>query len=406
MERIYFENHAGTKMDPRVFEGMMPYFNDYYGNAQSIHSFGTVSKNALEHAREQVSLLINCSPEEIYFTSCGSESNNLAIKGAVDAYKQKGRHIIMSGIEHFSVLYAGRRLGQAGFEVTFLPVDKYGLVSPEDLRNAIRDDTILVSIQHSNPEIGSIQDIKKLAEIARSRGIIFHTDAVASAGIVAVDVKDLGVDLLSLAGTQYHGPKGAAALYVKKGVRITPQIDGGIQENGRRAGTENIPAIVGFGIASEIAMEELSLNNKKLLSLRNTLIKGISEHIEYAYLNGHIENRLPNNVNYSIEFVEGEGMFLLLDQKGICISSGSSCASKALKMSHVLSAIKVDPAVGQGSVVITLSKYNDIKEVEYFLKEFSGIVGRLRGMSPLYDYYIKNGKRKPAGPGTDYDKHE
>ncbi len=405
MNEIYFENHANTRVDERVIEVMLPYLREYYGNAQSIHSLGAHSRDAIEKARSQVAQLISGKESEIYFTSCASEANNLAIKGVAEAYRQKGRHVIVSEIEHFSVLNAARRLSQQDFEVTLLPVDREGLVSPEDLQKAIREDTILVSVQHANPEIGTIQPLAEIASLCRARNIPFHTDAVCTAGIMPLDVTSLGVDLLTLSGAQFYGPKGAAALYLKKGVRIVPQIDGGIQENGRRAGTENVPAIVGFGAACEIAGQEMDDNYRRLLRLRNRLMTALPEKIPYLYVNGHLEKRLPNNVNISVEFVEGEGMFLFLDQKGIYVSSGSACASKALKMSHVLTAIKVDTAVGQGSILLTLSRYNTDADVDYLLAEFPPIVARLREMSPLYGYFQKTGQRRAAGPGTDYE-HE
>ena len=381
---------------------MLPYLKDAYGNAQSMHSLGNRSKEALEQARHQTADLINANDDEIYFTSCGSESNNLAVKGAAAAYTSKGKHIIVSTIEHFSVLNSAKRLEQAGFQVTALPVDKYGVISIDDLKQAIRPDTVLVSIQQANPEIGTIQPIEELALIAKAKGILFHTDAVATAGTIPVDVNNLGVDLLTLAGSQFYGPKGAAALYIKKGVRVIPQIDGGVQENGRRAGTENVPAIVGLGKASEIAKAEMAENNKKLIALRDRLVSALPSQMEHIYLNGHPVNRLANNINFSVEFIEGEAMLLFLDSAGIYISSGSSCASKALKMSHVLSAIKVDSAVAQGSVLMTLSKYNSNEDIDYILSEFPPIIKKLRDMSPLYAHFKKTGQRQAAGPGTDY----
>jgi len=305
------------------------------------------------------------------------------------------------------VLNAARRLSQHDFDVTLLPVDRYGLLSPDDLKNAIRKDTILVSIQHANPEIGTIQPLADIAAICREGQVLFHTDAVCTAGVMPLDVTSLGVDLLTLSGAQFYGPKGAAALYLKKGIRIVPQIDGGIQENGWRAGTENVPAIAGFGKACEIAVQEMDDNYRHLLRLRDRLITALPEKIPYLYVNGHREQRLPNNINISVEFVEGEGMFLFLDQKGIYVSSGSACASKALKMSHVLTAIKVDTAVGQGSILLTLSKYNTDADIDYLLTEFPPIVAKLREMSPLYGYFQKTGQRRAAGPGTDYEhEHE
>ncbi|HLD35670.1 MAG TPA: cysteine desulfurase family protein [Planctomycetota bacterium] len=402
MRQIYLDNHSSTRLDERVLNEMLPYLKDAYGNAQSMHSLGNRSKEALEQARHQTADLINANDDEIYFTSCGSESNNLAVKGAAAAYTSKGKHIIVSTIEHFSVLNSAKRLEQAGFQVTALPVDKYGVISIDDLKQAIRPDTVLVSIQQANPEIGTIQPIEELARIAKAKGILFHTDAVATAGTIPVDVNNLGVDLLTLAGSQFYGPKGAAALYIKKGVRVIPQIDGGVQENGRRAGTENVPAIVGLGKASEIAKAEMAENNKKLIALRDRLVSALPSQMEHIYLNGHPVNRLANNINFSVEFIEGEAMLLFLDSAGIYISSGSSCASKALKMSHVLSAIKVDSAVAQGSVLMTLSKYNSNEDIDYILSEFPPIIKKLRDMSPLYAHFKKTGQRQAAGPGTDY----
>jgi cysteine desulfurase len=407
MKNTYLENHANTRIDERVFAEMLPYFNEFYGNAQSMHSLGFVSKDAVEKARSQAALLIGAKESELYFTSCASEANNLALKGIAEAYLQKGKHIIVSEIEHFSVIYAARRLSQSGFEVTLLPVDSYGMVSPEAVRNSLREDTILVSVQHANPEIGTIQPIAEIAALCREKNIPFHTDAVCTAGILPLDVAGLGIDALTFSGSQFYGPKGAAALYLRKGVRIIPQIDGGIQESGRRAGTENVPAIVGFGKACELAGQEREENYHHLIRLRNRLIADLPEKIPYVYINGHPEQRLPNNVNISVEFVEGEGMFLFLDQKGIYVSSGSACASKALKMSHVLTAIKVDTAIGQGSILITLSKYNSEEDIDYLLSEFPPIVAKLRDMSPLYSHFQKTGERRAAGPGTDYEhEHE
>lgn len=405
MKPIYLDNGAATKIDQRVFEATIPYLKDDYGNAQSLHSLGQRAKDALENSRNQVASLINVRPEEIYFTSCGSESNNLAIKGIAYSYKQKGKHIIISRIEHFSVLQAGKRLSQEGFEITYLPVDKFGTVDIKELEKNLRPDTILVSIQHANPEIGTIQPIKELCAIAHKNGSLFHTDAIASAGVIPIDVKDMGVDLLSIASATMYGPKGSSALFVKKGIRIIPLIDGGIQESGRRAGTENIPSIVGFGKACEIAKQDMEKNTKQMKILQKRLIEEFPKNIEYIYLNGHPENRLPNNVNFSIEFVEGESLLLFLDQKGIYVMSGSACTSRTLKMSHVLQAINIDPAVGQGSVLMTLSKYNSNEDVDYVLNEFPPIVKQLRAMSPLYAYFLKTGKRMEAGPGTDYEHH-
>lgn len=405
MKQIYLDNGSATKLDRRVFEAMLSYLQEEYGNAQSMHSLGQRAKDALENARASVAKLINARSDEIIFTSCGSESNNLAIKGIAYANRQKGKHIIVSSIEHFSALQSAKRLAQEGFEITYLPVDKYGFVLPEDLKKSLKKETVLVSIQHANPEIGTIQPIKELAEISHNAGVIFHTDAVASAGIIPVDINELGVDLLSLSSSTIYGPKGAGALYLKKGIRIIPLIDGGIQESGRRAGTENIPAVVGFGKACEIARAEMEMNKERMNKLQKRLIQELPQKIKYIYLNGHPEIRLPNNINFSVEFVEGEGMLLFLDQKGIYVTSGSACTSRALKMSHVLQAIDLDPAVAQGSVLMVLSKYNTDEDIDYILSEFPPIVAQLRNMSPLYAYFLKTGKRMEAGPGTDYEHH-
>ncbi|MDR2251439.1 MAG: cysteine desulfurase [Endomicrobium sp.] len=409
MKQIYFDNQSNTKLDERVFDVMKPFFLEYYGNPQSIYSLGSISKEALEIARKQVADYIYADASEIIFTSCGTESNNLAVKGICEALKSKGNHIVVSAIEHFSVLNAIKKLQKDGFEVTYISVDEKGNISETELLKALRKDTVLVSIQHSNTEVGTIQDIKKLVSTVKNSKVndfvVFHTDAVSSGSMMPIDVKDLGVDALTLSSSAMYGPKGAAALYLKKGIRIVSQMDGGGQEHSKRAGTENIPAIVGFGKACEISKEETAASNRKIKDLRDKLIEELPKRIEYIYLNGALENRLVGNVNFSIEFVEGEALFLLLDTKGIMAASGSACANKNLKMSHVLDAMKVDVAVGQGSILFTLSKYNTEEEVNYVLKEFPKIVKRLREMSPLYSYFIQTGKRKPAGPVTDFDDH-
>ncbi|MDR1942766.1 MAG: cysteine desulfurase [Endomicrobium sp.] len=409
MKQIYLDNQSNTRLDKRIFDVMKPFFLEYYGNPQSIYSLGCASKDALEIARKQVADYIHADAGEIIFTSCGTESNNLAVKGICEALKSKGNHIVVSGIEHFSVLNAVKKLQKDGFEVTYISVDEKGNVSEVELLKSLRKNTVLVSIQHSNTEVGTIQDIKKLVSAVKNSKVndfvVFHTDAVSSGGMIPIDVKDLGVDALTLSPSVMYGPKGAAALYLKKGIRIVPQMDGGVQEYSKRAGTENIPAIAGFGKACEIAKEETAANNRKIKELRDKLIEELPKRIEYIYLNGALENRLIGNVNFSIEFVEGEALFLLLDAKGIMAASGSACANKNLKMSHVLDAMKVDAAVGQGSILFTLSKYNTEEEINYVLEEFPKIVKRLREMSPLYSYFIQTGKRKPAGPGTDFDDH-
>ena len=403
MEKTYFDNNSATMLDQRVVEAMLPYLKESYANPQSMHSDGGKIKDVLDIARKEVADFIGANSSEIYFMSSGSEANNFAIKGVANANMQKGKHIIVTAIEHFSVLNAARRLEKKGFEITVLPVNSFGEVNATDLKAALRKDTILVSIQMVNTEIGTVQNIRELAAITKLNGSIFHSDAVCAAGLMLIDVNTLGVDLLSFSANQIHGPKGAAALYIKAGIRITPEIDGGVQENGRRAGLENMPAIVGFGVACNIAKEELVTNSAHIKALRDKLILELPKKVEFVYLNGHIINRVANNVNFSVEFIEGEAMMLMLDAKGFMVSSGSACASKALKMSHVLTAINVDVALGQGSLLIALSKYNTFADIDRFISEFVGIVKRLRDMSPLYAHFLKTGQRQVAGPGTDYE---
>lgn len=405
MKQVYLDNQSNTKIDDIVFNAMVPYMKQYYGNPQSIYSLGQISKDAIEQARLSVSKLINSKPEEIIFTSCGSESNNLAIKGFAYANSGKGKHIIVSAIEHFSILNAVKSLQKDGFEITYIPVDNKGFLLLDELKKAIRPDTILVSIQHANTEVGAIQNIDEISKIVKEKNIVFHVDAVCTAGVIPIDVAKSNIDMLTLASSVMYGPKGAAALYVKKGIYIKSQIDGGVQEFNKRAGTENVPAILGFGVACDLAMSEMQKNYEKTIKLRDRLIEGLKKNIEYIYLNGPTENRLPTNVNFSIEFVEGESLFLLLDAKGIMASSGSACANKSLKISHVLTALNVDVAVGQGSIVFTLSKYNTEEEIDYVISEFPTIVKRLRMMSPLYAHFTETGERMKAGPGTDYE-HE
>ncbi|GMO65674.1 MAG: cysteine desulfurase NifS [Endomicrobiia bacterium] len=412
MKPIYLDNQSSTRLDERVFDSMKPFFIEYYGNPQSIYSLGAVSKDALESARCKVASLINADAEEVVFTSCGSESNNLAIKGIAEALKASGRHIIVSSIEHFSILNSVKKLEKEGFEVSFLPVDNKGNINDLRLKEMLRKDTILVSVQYANPEIGTIQNIKKLVSIVKQSQnignfVVFHTDAVSACGTISVDVKDLGVDALTFSASAIHGPKGAAALYIKRGLKVSPQIDGGVQENSKRSGTENIPAIVGFGKACEIARGELVSKSRFICKLRDRIISGLLNNVEFIYLNGPEaqENRLPGNVNFSVEFVEGEALFLLLDAKGVMVTSGSACASKDLKLSHVLRAINVDVAIGQGSIVFTLSKFNTEKEIEYVLEEFPSIVKKLRDISPLYSHFVRTGKKKVAEPGTNFDEH-
>ncbi|MEW6041146.1 MAG: cysteine desulfurase NifS [Elusimicrobiota bacterium] len=383
-KKIYFDHTAGTPLDPRVLEEMLPFLDEEFGNPSSLHSYGDIPQLAIAKARSRVAGLIGAKPEEIIFTSCGSEANNLAIKGVARAFGAKGNHIIISAIEHFSVLNCAKTLEKTGCKVTYVPVDSGGMVKPNDVKKEITDKTVLISIMHANNEIGTIEPVEEISKITREKGIIFHTDAVQTAGTIPVKVEKLGVDLLTMAGTQFYGPKGAAALYVRKGVRIIPLIDGGLQEGGRRAGTENVAGIVGMGKAAELAEKEMEKIQEKILPLRDKLIKKIPELITHARLNGHPEKRLFNNVNFSIEYVEGESMLMLLNSAGIASSSGSACTSRALKASHVLLAIGLKHEVAHGSLLFTLGKDNTEEEVDYLLQTLPPIVKRLREMSPLY----------------------
>jgi cysteine desulfurase len=336
-----------------------------------------------------VAALIGADQEEIIFTSSGTESNNLAIKGLAMANQSKGKHIVISAIEHFSVLHSARTLEKAGFELSIVPVDKYGLVDPGDVARSIRKDTILVSIMHANNEVGTVQRISEIASSVKKSGAVFHTDAVATVGNIPVDVNQLGADVLSLAANQFYGPKGAGALWVKKGVRIIPLLDGGVQEGGRRPGTENVPGIIGLGKAAELAKAEMPSRMNHLSALRDKLIRGLPSGIEHVILTGHPTQRLPGNASFCIEFIEGESMLMLLNQKGIAASSGSACTSKALKASHVLTAMGIPPELSHGSLLFTFGVANTDKDVDFVLEVLPPIVDRLRKMSPLYDKFLK-----------------
>jgi cysteine desulfurase len=386
MRKVYFDHAATTPIHPRVVEAMLPYLQEQFGNPLSLHSFGEGPREAVEEARAKVADLIGARPDEIYFTASGSEANNMAVKGIALMNRQKGQHVVVSAIEHQSVLNATQTLEKLGFEVTQVPVDQHGLVDADDVVAAIRDDTTLVSVMHANNEIGTIEPVAEIARAVKERGkrITFHTDAVATVGILPVDVKELGVDLLSLAGSQFYGPKGAAALFIKKGTRLMPLIDGGIQERGRRAGTENVPAIVGLGVAAELAKESLAERAERLAPLRDRLMERLTS-IDRVYLTGHPTLRLPGHVSVVVEFIEGESMLLMLNMQGVAATSGSTCTSRALKASHVLMAIGVETALAQGSLVFTLGESNTIEEVNYVAEVLPPIVERLRQMSPLYE---------------------
>ena len=392
VRNVYLDHAATTPAHPKVVEAMLPYFTDKFGNPSNLHDRGREAKNAIEEARAKTAALIGARPEEIFFTSSGAESNNFALKGLAQANSQKGRNIIVSQIEHFSVLHAAKTLEKSGFTVTYLPVDKQGLVDPADAARAINKDTVLVSIMHANNEIGTIEPIKEIGAITREKGVLFHTDAVATTGWIPVDVKALGVDALSLSGHQFYGPKGAAALYVRKNVRIKPQIEGGIQEDGRRAGTENVPALVGLGKASEIAAAEIPRRMSHIAALRDRLQKGLVERIDHLVINGHPSSRLPNHLNVSLWYVEGESMLLFLNMEGISVSSGSACTSRSLKASHVLTCIGTDAAVANGTLLMTLGMGNTAEDIDYVIEKLPPIVQRLREMSPLYEDMIKKEK--------------
>ncbi len=392
MRKVYLDHAAGMPLLPEVREAMLPYLGEVFGNPSSLHDWGDGAREALENARSQVAGLIGGSPEEIIFTSCGTESNNLAVKGLALAQQAKGKHIVVSAIEHFSVLHSAQTLGKWGFEVTEVPVDKYGVVNSAAVRRAIRKDTVLVSVMHANGEVGTIQPIKEIAQITRELKVPFHTDAVATAGTIPVDVEALGVDTLSLAGDRFYGPKGTGALWVRKGVRIIPQLDGGIQEGGRRSGTENVPGIVGLGKAAEIAKTQMAARTKKLTPLGERLLKELPGKIGHVIVTGHPQDRLPGHASFCVEFIEGESLLMMLSSKGIAVSSGSACTSRALKASHVLIALGLPHEIAQGSVLFTFGQDNNQDDVDYVLETMPPIVERLRQMSPLYAKFTKSAK--------------
>jgi cysteine desulfurase len=383
MKRIYLDYAATTPTHPEVVEAMLPYCGQIFGNPSSIHFYGQEAKAAVEEAREKIAAFIGAQGEEIVFTSGGTESNNFALKGIAYASEGKGNHIITTAIEHNSMIEPCEFLARRGFEITYLPVDSYGLIDPGEVEKAITDRTIMVSVMHANNEVGTIEPIKEIAEIANRKGVYFHTDAVQTVGHIPVDVNELGVDLLTISAHKLYGPKGVGALYIRNGTRITSFIHGGGQERTRRAGTENVSAIVGFGKAIEIARAEMAEERKRLLSLRDKLIQGLFERIDNIRLNGHPRQRLPNNVNVSIDFVEGESMLLSLDLEGIAASSGSACSSGASEPSHVLLALGLSPGQAQCSLRFTLGHETVAEDIDRVLEILPQIVARLRSMSPL-----------------------
>jgi cysteine desulfurase len=382
--RVYLDHNATTPVHPEVLDSMLPYYKDKFGNASSIHGFGREVKVALEESREKVAELINSSPNEIYFTSGGTESDNLAIKGTAFADRKKGRHIITSKIEHHAILESCKFLEKEGFEVTHLPVDKPGFVNPDDLKKTLRKDTILVSIMYANNEVGTIEPIEELAKITNEKGVYFHTDAVQAMGKIPVDVQKLNVDMLSISGHKIYGPKGVGAIYIRKGTRLIPWSHGGSHERSRRAGTENIPGIVGLAKAVEIAHREIEEQSRHLGNLTETFYRKLTQAIPDVFLNGHLEKRIPNTLSLSFKAVEGESIILSLDLKGVAVSTGSACASGSLEPSHVLSAMGIAPEIAQSAIRFSFGRDNTMEDVDYVVEILPEIVSRLRAMSPLY----------------------
>jgi len=385
MKRIYLDYAATTPCDPEVMKAMQPYFFEKFGNPSSIHTFGQEAKKAIEDSRQVLAKFLGADPAEIVFTSGGTESNNFAVQGVAGALQKKGNHIITSKIEHHAVSEPCKFLEKRGFRITYVAVDKNGLVSPEDIKKAITDKTILITVMHANNEIGAIQPIAEIGKIAREKGIYFHTDAVQTTGHIPVNVNELNVDLLSLSAHKFYGPKGVGALYIRKGTRIETFLRGGDQEKGKRASTQNTAGIVGLAKAIELCSKKMNEEARFQISLRDKLIKEISSKISEVFLNGHPTQRLPNNVNFSIKYIEGESILLNLDMLGIAASTGSACTSTSLEPSHVLLAIGLSPDVAHGSLRITLGRWTKEEEVDYLLEHLPKIVEKLRAMSPLYE---------------------
>ena len=389
---IYLDNAATTKVADSVVDAMLPYFKEYYGNASSIYQLGAKSKEALDESREYIAGTLGAKTNEIYFTAGGSESDNWAIKATADAYAQKGKHIITSAIEHHAVLHTCEYLEKHGYEVTYVGLDENGVIKLDELKAAIRPDTILISVMFANNEIGTIQPIKEIGEIAKEHDILFHTDAVQAYAQVPINVDEMHIDMLSASGHKLNGPKGIGFLYIRKGIKIRSFVHGGQQERGRRAGTENIPGIVGLAAAAKRSFSMLEEKMQKEIELRDYLISRIEAEIPYCRLNGDRKKRLPNNVNFSFQFIEGESMLILLDSKGIAASSGSACTSGSLDPSHVLLAIGLPHEIAHGSLRLTLSEENTKEEMDYVVEQLTAILERLRSMSPLYEDFMKKQK--------------
>lgn len=384
MKRVYMDNAATTALRRDVLDAMMPYLTDIYGNPSSLHYFGQEAHKAVENARHQVASALNAEDNEIVFTGCGTEADNMALKGIAEKYQSKGKHIITSSVEHHAILHTCEYLEKHGFEVTYLPVDEYGMVKAEQVRDAIRSDTILVSIMFANNEVGTIMPIKEIGAVCREKGVFFHTDAVQAVGHLAIDVKAMNIDLLSLSAHKLHGPKGVGALYIRKGIVVPPLLHGGAQERRKRAGTENVAGIVGLGKAIEIACSDIEGTAKRMCYLRDKLINGIEVSIPEVKLNGHRTERLPGNVNFSIKYIEGESILLMLDINGIAASSGSACTSGSLDPSHVLLAMGMPHETAHGSLRLTLGDDTTEDDIDYVLEVLPEIVVKLRKMSPLY----------------------
>ena len=389
---IYLDNAATTKTAPEVVDAMLPYFSEYYGNASTIYSLGAESKKAMDHARQTIADSLGAKPEEIYFTAGGSESDNWALKATAEAYASKGKNIITTKIEHHAILHTCEYLEKRGFEITYLNVDRDGLISLDELKAAIRPDTILISVMFANNEIGTIEPIAEIGEIAKEHGVLFHTDAVQAYAQVPINVDEMHIDMLSASGHKLNGPKGIGFLYIRKGVKIRSFVHGGAQERSRRAGTENIPGIVGLGAAVERAMRIMDSKTQREIELRDYLIGRLENEIPHCWLNGHRTKRLPNNINFSFLFIEGESMLIMLDMKGICASSGSACTSGSLDPSHVLLAIGLKHEEAHGSLRLTLSEDSTKEEMDIVAEEVKKIVQRLRDMSPLYEDFLKSQK--------------
>ncbi len=387
---IYLDNAATTVVKKEVLDTMIPYFTEYYGNPSSLYDFANKSKMAMEDSRIILADMINAKDSEIYFTGGGSESDNWALKAIAQAYADKGKHIITSKIEHHAILHTCEFLEKQGYSISYVDVDENGIIKIDELKKAIRPDTILISIMFANNEIGTIQPIKEIGQIAKKHGILFHTDAVQAFGHIPIDVEELNIDMLSASGHKFNGPKGIGFLYIRKNVKIGSFIHGGAQERGRRAGTGNVPGVVGMGKAAELAKESMNERMKKETELRDYLIDNVLKEIPYTRLNGYRRNRLPNNANFSFQFVEGESLLIMLDMKGVCASSGSACASGSLDPSHVLLAIGLPHEIAHGSLRLTLSDDTTKEEIDYVISELKGIVERLRSMSPLYEDFLKH----------------